>query len=246
MCKAISLVELYASLQAEMISKAEFSKVLSHPTDQGDNTETSWITWFNKYLPNRYQTAKASIIDAQGHISDQIDAVIYDAQYSYLAFNQNDILYLPAESVYAVFEVKQTLNKRFMEYAGKKASSVRRLHRTSTSIPYAGGVYKPKQPNRIISGILTTDCEWKEGFGQPFQKCIKQYLAEEQIDCGCVLKGGAFFFDYSEQILKTSKPEEGLVFFFLQLLIKLQQMGTVSAIDLNEYMSVLSIMEANL
>jgi len=52
MCKTISLVELYASLQSEMISKAEFSKVLSHPTDQGDNTETSWISWFSKYLPN--------------------------------------------------------------------------------------------------------------------------------------------------------------------------------------------------
>ena len=101
-----SLKTLYSALQTEMIAKANFSSVLSHPTDKGDNTEESWISWFNEYFPKRYKAAKATVIDSNGALSNQIDVVLYDAQYSYLAFNNNGILYVPAESVYAVFEVK--------------------------------------------------------------------------------------------------------------------------------------------
>ena len=106
-----SLKTLYSALQEEMIAKANFSSVLNHPTDKGDNTEDNWISWFSEYLPKRYKAAKATVIDSNGAISDQIDVVLYDAQYSYLAFNNNGTLYIPAESVYAVFEVKQDLTK---------------------------------------------------------------------------------------------------------------------------------------
>lgn len=114
------LKNLFSALQTEMFAEANLSCVVNHPGDKGDNSEESWIKWFKAYLPNRYKAAKATVIDSQGNISDQIDIVLYDAQYSYLAFNQNGILYIPAESVYAVFEIKQNLKKTNMEYAGKK------------------------------------------------------------------------------------------------------------------------------
>ena len=237
------LKTLFAALQADMVSKAKFSNVLNHPVDQGDNSETNWIKWFDDYLPKRYRAAKATIVDSHGDISDQIDLALYDAQYSYLAFNQNGILYIPAESVYAVFEVKQELTKAYMEYAGKKAESVRNLYRTSASIPYAGGVYPPKPLHRILAGILTTTTEWKEPFGKPFKNCLNRYTEKQQIDCGCVLQGGSFSFDYHTNDLRTSNQEESLVYFFLQLLILLQNMGTVPAIDLSEYMKALEISE---
>ena len=88
------LKDLFSALQRHMITDAEFSGALSHPTDKGDNSEANWIEWFAKYLPKRYKAAKATIIDSQGNISDQIDLVLYDAQYSYLAFNQNEICLL--------------------------------------------------------------------------------------------------------------------------------------------------------
>lgn len=241
-----SLKTLYSALQSEMIAKANFSSVISHPTDKGDNTEESWISWFNEYFPKRYKTAKATVIDSKGALSNQIDVVLYDAQYSYLAFNNNGILYVPAESVYAVFEVKQDLSKAHMEYAGRKAESVRSLYRTSAPIPYANGIYKPKPLHRIIAGILTTTSGWKPVFGDPFKACLTNYNELQQVDCGCVLKGGSYFFDYNQSLLSTSEEGESLVYFFLQLLIKLQEMGTVPAIDLNEYKKTLSIKEETL
>lgn len=237
------LSRLFGSLQSEMSAKMCSSSSMNHPTDMGDNTEKSWIEWFNHYLPKRYKAAKATVIDSLGSVSDQIDIVLYDGQYSYLAFNQNSILYVPAESVYAVFEIKQTLNKKHMEYAGQKAESVRNLQRTSAPIPTASGMVDPKPLHRIVAGILTTSSEWKNPFATPFKKCLSNYNELQQIDCGCVLNEGAFYYDYGEGILKTSSNEESLVSFFLQLLILLQEIGTVPAIDLHEYMKALSIKE---
>lgn len=243
MSTAPTLKDLFSTLQDHMIADAKFSGVLNHPTDKGDNSEENWIEWFDKYLPKRYKAAKATIIDSQGNISDQIDLVLYDAQYSYLAFNQHDILYLPAESVYAVFEVKQDLTKEHMECAGQKAASVRQLHRTSAAIPYAGGVYPPKQPHRILAGILTTTSGWVNPFDIPFKSCLLNFEESQQVDCGCVLRAGSFYYDYTGRILSTSSAEESLVYFFLNLLILLQAMGTVPAIDLNEYMKALTVSE---
>ena len=96
---------------------------------------------FNDHLPIRYRTEKSFVVDSKGRLSDQIDAVIFDGQYSPLVLNHAGLLYVPAESVYAVFEVKQTLSKAHVEYAGDKARSVRRLERTSVPIHHAGGVY---------------------------------------------------------------------------------------------------------
>lgn len=238
-----NLKNLFGALQKNMIANADFSNFVNHPTDKGNNTEECWLKWFREYLPKRYMVAKATVIDSKGNISDQMDIVLYDGQYSYLAFNQNDILYIPAESVYAVFEVKQNLTKDHIEYAGSKAASVRKLYRTSAPIPYANGTYKPKSLHRILAGILTTTSGWKEAFGKSFKECIVTCDELHQIDCGCVLEGGAFFYDYSESVLKKSSAEESLVYFFLQLLIQLQKMGTVPAIDLKEYMQALVVEE---
>ena len=240
------LKTLFGTLQQEMISKAKFSEILNHPSDKGNNSESNWVDWFKEYLPQRYKTAKATVIDCEGNISDQIDVVLYDAQYSYLAFHQNDVLYIPAESVYAVFEVKPCMNKQYMEYAGEKAQSVRKLHRTSAPIPYAGGTYAPKSPHRIIAGILTNNSEWRNPFGTPFKKCLAGYNELQRLDCGCVLNAGTYFYDYDSSQLSKCSGDESLVFFFLKLLILLQKMGTVPAIDLNEYMKALKIQEESL
>ncbi len=243
MDKTPNLKTLFGTLQQEMIAKAKFSEILNHPSDKGDNSESNWTNWFKEYLPQRYKVAKATIIDCEGNISDQIDLVLYDAQYSYLAFHQKDVLYIPAESVYAVFEIKPCMNKQYMEYAGEKAESVRKLHRTSAPIPYAGGTYSPKVPHRILSGILANKSEWKEPFGEPFRKCLAGYSDLQRLDCGCVLDAGTYFYDYDSSQLSICSGDESLVFFFLKLLILLQKMGTVPAIDLNEYMKVLKIQE---
>ncbi len=67
------------------------------------------------------------MIDSTGTTSDQIDLVVYDRQYTPLLYNQAGQMYVPAEAVYAVAEVKQTLSKDHIAYAGAKGESVRKL-----------------------------------------------------------------------------------------------------------------------
>lgn len=51
-------------------------------------------------------------------------------------------MYIPAESVYAVFEVKQDVEGH-IEYAAKKVESVRKLKRTSISMVASGKLRLP-------------------------------------------------------------------------------------------------------
>jgi hypothetical protein len=95
----------------------------------------------------------------------KLDLVIYDRQYSPLLFNQDGALYVPAESVYAVLEVKPELDKGTVEYAGKKAASVRALKRTSVPVPHAGGVFEPRKLFEILAGIVALESSWKPPFG---------------------------------------------------------------------------------
>lgn len=242
----IKLSTLYAGMQQEMLQNLQTGVLpLVHPGTKGDNTEANWIKWFRAYLPERYKVDKAIIIDSTGKESDQMDLVIYDAQYSYLVFKQGDTILIPAESVYAVFEVKQELNKGYIEYAGEKARSVRTLLRTSSPIKHAGGEYAPKPLHEILAGILTTKSSWAPPIASHVAKYVLERGHEDHLDFVCSISDNTFVIDHNtfvNQYDATQKPsirfcekDESLVFLLLNLLRRLQDIGTVPAIDFSKY-----------
>ena len=100
----------------------------------------------NSHLPERYRASSAFIVDSDGRRSRQIDIAIYDRFYSPLIFPYESGYLVPAESVYAIVEVKQVLTRQYVRDVGRKIGSVRRLHRTSVPVPYAGGSIPPRSP----------------------------------------------------------------------------------------------------
>ena len=235
----IELRTLFLGLQSQMIAQLSTNRLnIIHPGTKGDASELKWLQMLQGYLPKRYQVEKGFVLDCDGNLSEQIDLVIFDRQYSPFLFNQDRALYVPAESVYAILEVKQDLGKGELEYAGDKASSVRKLRRTSAAIPHAGGVYPPKTPSHILSGILTLGCSWTPPFGSTFNSALEDLSPECRIDLGCALQYGSFNITYSDKkeiLLDISKEQESLIFFFLRLLSRLQQLATVPMLDVNEY-----------
>jgi hypothetical protein len=235
----IDLRQIFLGLQSQMISKLSTGRTnISHPGTKGDATELGWIKMLNTYLPKRYQVDKAFVLDANGQISEQIDIVIFDRQYSPFLFNQDGAIYIPAESVYAVIEVKQDLSKKVIEYAGSKAASVRRLKRTSAPIPHAGGIFPPKQHCEIIAGVLTLRSAWTPALGTKFEAAIAGLSENQKIDLGCALQSGAFEVTYKGDVkprIERSGKKDSLIFFFLRLLSRLQQIGTTPALDISEY-----------
>lgn len=190
------------------------------------------------FRPKRYGVTKAFVVDVHGGLSGQLDIVIHDRQYSPLLFEVGGARFIPAESVYAVFEVKQKVNKEYVEYAGEKIASVRRLHRTSVGFPTATGPAQPRKPPRILGGLLALDSGWKEMLGRPLRDALSERAPMEQIDLALALRAGAF------EVADPRRPVEltvcgdagaALIFFAMRLLKRLQAMATVGAMDLDAY-----------
>jgi len=230
------LRELFEGLQQHLRASLQSARsVIKHSGDKGRASELDWLTMLRTHLPNRYEVDSGTVVDSNGDLSDSIDIIIFDGQYSPLLFKRENNCYVPAESVYAVFEVKQDLSKANIEYAGEKAASVRRLARTSAAIPHAGGRYEPKQPKRILAGILALGSEWNPAMGSPLDQALGELDDDARLELGIALAAGAFQTDVDQDgslsVLK-SDADVALVSFFLGLTQALQQVGTVPAIDL--------------
>lgn len=241
----VNMRDMFKRMQAQMLTTLELGRTqIIHNGEMGEAAEESWRKWLREYLPKRYRVDKAIVVDCDGNTSDQIDIVIYDSQYSYFVFRHEQVIYVPAESVYAVIEVKQDLNKAHLEYAGNKAASVRKLRRTSVEIPFAAGKYRPKPLHDILAGIITIESTWKDPLGDTLKTNIRSLSPEQKIDFGCAIKHGAFWVEWEPKfLLMKSAEDESLMFFFLQLLMKLQSIGTVPAIDIAEYAKSLQSFE---
>ena len=238
MKQGVNIKELFYGLQQQMIASLKAQEFINHPGTKGDVTENNWLTWMKEFLPKRYAAEKAFVIDSEGNESEQIDIVIYDQQYSPIVFHQNNALYITAESVYAVFEVKQNLNKDHLEYAADKIASVRKLTRTSAPIVYSDGKRPSKLLHNIIGGLLTSYSDW----AIPYDDVLKEHLLKldylHQIDLLCCLDSSSYWIDYSKKDqlpLNKSKEDEILLYMFLKFLLMLQEIGTVPAIELSKY-----------
>ena len=208
--------------------------VLGHPVAKGDASEMVWIDLFRKYLPKRYAIDKATVCDSKGKFSDQIDVVVYDRQYTPLIFEQQGQLVIPAESVYAVFESKQEINGAFVEYAQAKIRTVRSLHRTSAEIRTIEGL-RTAEPQPILGGFLAFESGWTTS---PPDQFLSPFLLKDKelgrLDVGCVAAYGTFGCQGADCFL-TVFHDKAVTCFLLDLITKLQAIGTVPAIDMRAY-----------
>lgn len=243
------LSDVVAGLQAKLEGSLKGSRtVVTHPGAKGEAAEEDWIRVLKDHLPHRYQADRAFVIDSLGQRSDQIDIVIYDRQYSPLLFNQSNQRFVPAESVYAVLEVKQNLSREHVLYAAEKAASVRGLHRTSFQIKHAGGVFAPPPAPRIVAGLVAYQSDWSPAFGDALRGALGDALEDGRLDLGCALVDGAFEVTYGvggEVQLASTSADQSLVQFLLRLLRSLQGMGSVPAIDYTSYLARLDVESAD-
>lgn len=233
------LKQIFSGLHDSLETSLGFARgAIDHSGLKGDESEQNWVDLFQEYLPKRYETRRAKVIDSNGDVSDQIDIVIHDRQYSPFILKQKSVHYVPAESVYAVFEVKQVFSKDEFEYAAQKALSVRNLVRTSLPIPYANGTYAAKKPHRILSGLLALDSKWNPPLGAPFESAVLAQGSKSMLDLGCCVKHGSFEVINPESSCPSvviHKRKKTLAFFLLKLISRLQDIATVPRLDVMAY-----------
>jgi hypothetical protein len=229
-----SLARLLAGLHEDIEQRLSTArKSFGHAPTKGDASERVWLDLLQRYLPKRYEAATAHVVDSDGNFSDQIDVVVFDRQYSPFIFIFEGQKIVPAESVYGVFETKQTLNAELVRYAREKCASVRRLHRTSLPIPHAGGMFDAKPLTPILSGVLSFESNWKPPLGEGLENAL---LAGDDLSCldiGCVAAHGVFLRVNGKYVIRPeSKPATALL---LELIARLQELATVPMIDVRAY-----------
>ncbi len=238
------LPELLKGLHDLLITELGIArKIIAHSSTKGDVCEGRWIEVLQHHLPARYEVSKAFVIDSKNQCSDQIDIVIHDRQYSPFVLKFNSALYVPAESVYAVFEVKQEMSTYEITYAAKKVASVRQLHRTSMPIVHAGGIFDPKPPQPILGGLLCLKSTWTPAFGKSFESAIASIGNPGQLQLGCAAEQGMFEAEYPPNATPKVCINEGtapLAYFLLRLIARLQCMATVPCLDVMAYARWLS------
>lgn len=215
--------------------------VTGHPTTLGDGAEKDWKDTLEKFLPRRFAVNSAFIVDSRGQTSEQIDLVIHDRHFSPLFWTISNTMFLPAECVYAVLEAKPEISKEYIGYAGKKAESVRRLHRTSAPIHQLAQSATPAEPKRILAGIVAAGSGWNPPLGKPLINTLEELDDIQRLDFGCALDSGMFELPegLSAADLEKSDADVGLAMFATRLVARLNAVGTVPALDYDAYTSAL-------
>lgn len=230
------LIDVERQFRDELI---HMQKSITHDPTMGDAVEDSWIALLRKYLPNRYCVAKAFAIDHEGKTTDQLDCLVYDAHFTPALFGKDRHLYVPAEAVYATFEIKQRVNAQHLRAAAIKAASLRSLQRTSAPIPWANGINPPKQPFFILAGLLAMNSDWKDGLGRTFKKQLARWKGNQQLDV--VLTASSGFYDcFSNNLATIAEGEGSLIRGLFRLLHALRDRATVTAIEWDKYEAALT------
>jgi hypothetical protein len=236
MSNKYNLGQIFGSINKMMTSKLQVAReTAGHPGDMGDSSESDWVSLFNAYLPQRYQTVQCHVIDSMNTVSEQIDVAIIDRQYTPFVWQHNNISVVPVEAVYAVFEVKQNLSKGHIDYAHKKIASVRQLHKTSLRIPHAGGVFDAKPNISIIGGLLTLTSDYSPFFSVAAENALSEREEGQAIDIGCVANEGVYQLNLQAGYYESRACSAPVTVFMLELIALLQELGTVPMIDVRAY-----------
>lgn len=212
--------------------------IASHSVTKGDVLESGWRELLQGYLPARYKIASGFVVSFDNEISEQMDCVVYDNTYTPTFFGEHQLAYIPAEGVYAAFEIKPQVNKRNIDYAIKKIKSVRVLKRTSAAYVGDGQSRPPKKTFDIIGGLLARDISGWENH----RKLLDKYKDSNTEALDCVLTangGGADYFRQGRPNAKiTIYPKPGdIIKGALRLVMALQGQGTVPAIDWGKWLA---------
>lgn len=231
--KASPLDPLFDGLQKSLsIDLGTYRKGVAHAPTKGRGSEKRWIDAIQHHLPKRYCVGEAFVVDSRGGISDQLDIVIYDSQYSALFFDRDDVRHVPAESVYAVFEIKQEVTATELDYSAKKFESVRKLYRTSAPVCQIDGRLKKKTPPHITSGVLALKSGYSPPFSSAFRNKVKSFKGKKAVDFICSAEDGVWPWNQN--------PEKALATFIFRLLELLQKKGNPAAVDYSAYLRMLS------
>lgn len=126
-------MDYYFQMLKKSVSRIEadfdFSAEIDHNSSKGAFREQIIKKILRPFLPGEYGVSTGQAFDSDGHLSKQLDIVLYDALHSYIAPFADDFIYFPCESIYGNIEIKSKLNKSSLFDAMVNIQSLKALKR---------------------------------------------------------------------------------------------------------------------
>ena len=249
------LKEIASNVQEKLLASLAQPQPIEHPGTKGDSTESAWISLFQDYLPTRYRIAKGIVVDYEGNTSKQIDCLIFDAHFTPQIIPSEVSLYIPAEAVHAVFEVKQKINNENLQDASLKVQSVRRLKRTTSPYIGDGRIREAKPVFHILGGLLASKGSSKERLrSSSLHSQLAEFNGDQHLDFVFSAEDGYADLVQSRYLVGTDKEEQirnkgnpfivegktGISYGMIRLLEELSWQGTVQAVEWQKYLKNLA------
>jgi len=161
-----------------------------HTYEKGMRREQAAIEFLREFLPPRYGVARGEIVDSKGGVSRQCDIVVYDALHAPVLQRAEASQLFPAECVYAVIEVKPSLDRGSLPKAVANIAAAKALDRSAIVAQHGGHrlYHGPKANPPIFGAVLSLHSPSVHDSMVPCLREHQQELPREQwVDAVCVL-----------------------------------------------------------
>ena len=125
----------YISLENSIAKQLKMAAQKSHVTS-GTFREDIWKSLFEQIIPRKFSIEQSVfIMDSEGHVSKEVDLVIFDEGYTPYIFRYGRIKYIPIEAVAVVVQCKSTnISGKNVTVLNKWSESITRLKTSLQSI----------------------------------------------------------------------------------------------------------------
>jgi hypothetical protein len=107
----------------------EIELLTSHPYMKGYYLEEIIRKFLSEYLPPHFGISRGFIVDSFGHVSREIDIIIFDRYKTPIFHSSGDSRIIPVEMVYGVIEIKKNLDGRNLNDVFINLQSINKLRK---------------------------------------------------------------------------------------------------------------------
>lgn len=118
-----------SALVEGMVKRAQSIQEVQHDLDKGILRELFLKDLLNFFLTSQFSACSGHIIDSNGEQSSQQDIIIFDNRVLPAFIREQNVGFVPAESVLATIEVKSTLKKEDLLNANGKSEGLADMYR---------------------------------------------------------------------------------------------------------------------
>lgn len=126
----MDLSGVFIAVEKQMQAELEAVRyALQHPGLKGIVNEEAVKRFLRQHIPDNLSVETGIVVDSNGGASKQIDIIIFDKAKTPVLFFAGGVRVIPVECVYAIIEVKTSLDRAALEQCIRNMESVKSLLR---------------------------------------------------------------------------------------------------------------------